>query len=268
MTTQGPPPQDEFDAFERRLASRVTRHADHGVRPFDAGAIAHDAALAGGSPSGRLGAGATFLGRVGWLLAGAALAAGAIGGVAFAGSHGFFGVATSSPLPSLVAVGPTAPTISPSLVAPTSAPATAAPTQAPISACGVAELSAQVTAWNGAAGNRVATVELTNTGSTACKMQSLERPQLVDGNDRVLIDGSNPSHSSQITLAAGASVKTMVDDANYCGSTPKAPVTVAFVFSGGQQLIAAPRSATDTFGAPDCMGATAGGDITMHPWAP
>lgn len=272
MTSPGPGTPDEFDAFERRLASRVTRHAEHGVRPFDAGAIAHEAALAGGRPVSRLGAGATFLGRVSWLLAGAAIAAGAIGGAAWAGSHGYFGVATASAPPSLVAVAPTAgaPTVGPSIAGPppSSAPVTAAPTVPPTAACRVSDLVARVTAWNGAAGNRVATVVLTNTGSTACKMQSLERPQLVDGNDTVLIDGSNPVHSTSITLASGEAVSTMVDDANYCGPTPKAPVTVAFVFSGGQQLVASPRSAVDTFGAPDCMGSSVGGDITMHPWAP
>jgi hypothetical protein len=270
MTSQGPGTPDEFDAFERRLASRVTRHADHGVRPIDAAAIAHHAA-AGGRAAGGLGAGARFLGRAGWLLAGAALAAGAIGGAAWAGSHGLLGIASTSPLPSLVAFAPSAApvTATASTGAPSAPPVvTAAPTQPAVQVCHVSSLAARVTAWTGAAGNRVATVVLTNNGSSACHIQSLERPQLVDGNSSVLIDGTDPSRSTALTIDAGASVSTMVDDANYCGPRPKAPVTVAFVFSSGLQLVASPRSATDTFGAPECMGAGAGGDITMHPWAP
>jgi len=270
MTTQGSGSDDRFDAFETRFANRIARHAEHGVRPIDAGAIAREAAVAGGGQGRgrRAAAGAGALARVGWLLVGAALAAGAIGGAAWAGSHGWLGVSTSSPEPTLFAVVPTeAP--SPYLsTAPTEAPATPVPTAPPTPACHITDLAAQVTAWSGAAGNRVATVVLTNNGTVDCKIQVLEKPQLVDGNDTVLIDGVTPSHPASITIAAGASVSTMTDDANYCGPDGKAPITVAFVFSGGQQLVAAPRTPTDTFGQPDCMGAGAGATITMHPWAP
>src|SRR4051812_45299080 len=107
MTTPGSGPNDAFDPFETRLANRVVHHADGGVRPIDAGAIAHQAAVAGGRQGrgARLGA----LARVGWLLAGAALAVGAIGGVTWAGSHGLLGVTTPTDEPSFVAVVPSGP---------------------------------------------------------------------------------------------------------------------------------------------------------------
>ena len=279
MTAQGPDRSDAYsatgptDPFEARLAGRLASHADNGVRPIDAAGIATAAAAAGGGASRRSrgGAGAA-LGRLGWLLAGAAIAAGAIGGTMWAGSHGLLGTPVQSSEPSLVAVGPSAgpsieiPTAAPSIAIPTAAPI---PTAPPIPACNVADLSAQVTSWSGAAGNRVAAVTLTNGGATACQIQSLERPQLVDANDAVLIDGDAPSHPSSVTLGPGATVSTEVDDANYCGSTnPKAPVTVAYVFSGGQQLVAAPWKPTDAFGVPDCLGSGQPGLITMHPWAP
>jgi len=274
MTNQGSEPRDRFDAFETRLANRINRHAEHGVRPIDAGAIARQAAIAGGGHGlgRRVGAGAGAFARVGWLLVGAAFAAGAIGGASWAGSHGLLG-AVETPPPSLVAIAPTeAPTAAVTAApteAPTEAPTVApSPTVAPIGACIVARLRARVTAWSGAAGNRVATIVLTNGGTVACKIQVYERPQLVDGNDTVLIDGAPPVQAGSITIAAGGTVTTQTDASNYCGPTPKAPVTVAFVFSSGLQLVAVPLSPTDTFGLPECMGAGSGASITMHPWAP
>jgi Protein of unknown function (DUF4232) len=251
------------DAFEARLASRVARHAEHGVRPIDAVAIASAAVVAsrGGRRSGS--GAAAALGRLGWLLAGAALAAGLIGGAMWAGGHDLLGTPVTSPEPTLVAVVPTE--------APTpyeSVEPTTAPTEPPVPACAVADLSAQVTSWTGAAGNRIATVTLTYTGTTACRMRTLETPQLIDANGTVLIQGDTPSHPAAITLDPGVTVSTEVDDANYCGPAPKAPATVAFVFSGGQQLVAAPRSTSDLSGVPDCLGPTGPGLITMHPWAP
>jgi hypothetical protein len=270
MTTPGSGPNDAFDPFETRLANRVARHAEGGIRPIDAGAIAHQAAMAGGR-QGR-GAGLGALARVGWLLAGAALAVGAIGGVAWAGSHGLLGVTAPTDQPSFVAVVPTesvpsAPAAT--TLAPTLAPTpTAAPTKAPTVACAVADLSAKVTGWAGAAGNRVGTVVLTSHSATDCKLATLQRPQLVDANDVVLIDGDAPSHPTTTLLTPGESVTTMVDDANYCGSAPTAPVTVAFVFAGGDQLVAEAKSTSDMSGLPDCLGPGGPGLMTMHPWAP
>ncbi|MBI3751655.1 MAG: DUF4232 domain-containing protein [Chloroflexi bacterium] len=269
MTSQRPERPEPFDAFETRLATRVTRHADRGVRPIDAGHIAHEAAATGrgSGVARRAGAGAGFLGRLGWLVAGAALAAGLIGGASWAGSHGLLGAAPT-PSPTLVAVVPTeAPSVEPS-TAPTTAPVTAPPTVAPILACALADLAARVTAWDGAAGNRIGTVVLTNTGAVACKLQAIERPQLVDGAGTVLIDGDDPSHPGSVEIAAGARVTTEVDDANYCGPAAVAPVSVAFVFSNGDRLVAAAKSPTDMSGLPDCLGPGGPGLVQMHPWAP
>ena len=47
--------------------------------------------------------------------------------------------------------------------------------------------------WEGAAGSRIADVELTNAGAGACTLETLERPQLIDGPGRVLIDGATPA---------------------------------------------------------------------------
>jgi len=267
MTSQ--PPDDGLDPFETRLAARVRRHAEHGVRPFDAGEITRNAA-ATGSPRGAGPAG--VVARLGWMLAGAILTAALIGGGMFAAGGGLFPATVASPSPSLVAVAPTA---TPSQPAPTpvvatlppTAPPTLAPTPEPPAACDVAHLSARLTAWSGAAGSRIASVTLVNQGAVACLLAVEERAQLVDGHGSVLINGTAPSHPSTIEVAAGGTVSTDIEAANYCGGNPVAPVTVAFQFEGGDRLVADAYSPTDTSGIPPCNGSTLPGSITMHPWA-
>lgn len=271
MNRPGPDPSDTFraaapaDEFEADLAQRLGRHAEHGVRPIDAAAIAHDAASPAVRTSGGIGA---ALGRLGWLLAGAVLAAGAIGGASWAGSHGLLGAAVSTAAPSELAI---VPTVAPE--ASVTEPTTGA-TSVPTSACKLADLSARITSWDGAAGNRIAHVTMTNTGSRPCTIPSAEQPRLIDGKGDVLIDGDPATGTHAVVIPAGGTVSTQVDDANYCGGQPKAPVTVGFVFPGEADsgtsglLEATPRSPTDTFGVPACLGRGGPAMITMHPWAP
>jgi hypothetical protein len=123
--------------------------------------------------------------------------------------------------------------------------------------------------WSGAAGHRVANVELTNTGP-ACTLAALSRPQLIDGHGAVIINGTAPGASTILTVGPGTVLKTAVQDANYCGPTLAAPVTVAFVLNGGaDRVVALPVTPTDTSGVPPCTGAPgSAGDIEMQPWAP
>lgn len=260
MTGQGP--DDGFDAFERRLAARVQRHADRGVRPFDAAQIARDTA----SASQRGGLGRSTFGRLAWVLGTAAVAVVAFAGGALVGDSGLFVPAGVGASPSQVAV---VPTVAPSAATPTVGPvATPAPTAAPIAACAASGLSARVTGWSGAAGSRVASVTMTNTGSVACRLRTMDRPELVDGDGHVLIEGAAAGGTASLVLRAGASVRTQAEAANYCGADPVAPVSVAFVLNDGTRVVASPRSPTDTFGVPPCLGSPAPATITMHPWAP
>ena len=137
-------------------------------------------------------------------------------------------------------------------------------------ACPAAALAARITGWEGAAGQRVAHVEVTNAGAAPCRMRALDRPQLVDGHGAVLIDGVVPAASAELTMPAGGVLKTSLETSNYCGPTPIAPVSVAFVFPGGSgRFVATPLSASDVSGLPPCLGAPgSAGSITMQPWAP
>jgi hypothetical protein len=138
-------------------------------------------------------------------------------------------------------------------------------------ACGPANLAARVVSWEGAAGHRIATVEMKNTGSEVCDTKYVDRPQLVGGDGTVLIEGAAaPLSMDVLSIGPGDSVSTLVQDGNYCNDIPVAPITLAFVLSSGEgRIVATPVTPTDIDGLPPCNGdAGTPGTIEMHPWAP
>jgi len=171
-------------------------------------------------------------------------------------------VPTPSASPSPTALATPSPTPAPT---PTPVP-TAAPTTGP---CHASNLAARITMWEGAAGSRIAHVEVTSNAPTPCTMRALDRPQLVDGKGSVLIDGTNPAASATLTIAPGGVLKTLVRASNYCGPNPVAPTSVAFVLAGNAgRLVATPVSPTDAT-VPPCNGDPgSAGSIDMQPWAP
>ncbi|MFL5717957.1 MAG: DUF4232 domain-containing protein [Chloroflexota bacterium] len=189
---------------------------------------------------------------------------GSNGGIGAIGSPG----ATETPTATVTET----PVPTPAPVATPTAVPSATPTALPSAAqgprpCEASNVVARITsAWGGAAGNRIADVELTNTGTQACTLRALERPQLVDGTGSVLIDGSAPKSSTVVIIAPGDVVTTQVSDTNYCGPAPSPPVTVAFVLSAGDRIVATPFSPTDAT-VPPCNGPASPSSISMHPWA-
>lgn len=179
---------------------------------------------------------------------------------------------STTPTPSPTMTPTASPSASP-MPTPTSTAFPPSPTASPASglaACNANQLTARIIGWDGAAGHRTASVQLTNTGS-ACRLAKLDRPQLIDGHGAVLIDGAAPVGlvTTQI-MTAGEVFKALVQDGNYCGPAPLAPVSVAFVLPGSAGRVSAQAvSATDTFGVPPCNGPSgSAGDIEMQAWAP
>jgi hypothetical protein len=142
--------------------------------------------------------------------------------------------------------------------------ATPVPTLGP---CDPSVLDARITAWEGAAGHRIADVELRNASPVACALESRARPQLTDGSGSVLIDGPSPTATSTLTVPPAGVVTTLVQAGNYCGPAPAAPVTVSFVLGAGNTLVAAPPSPTDAT-VPPCLGSGQPGTIEMQDWTP
>ena len=193
------------------------------------------------------------------LLAATATVALLLGGCAVSGG--------SSPIPT-VAVTPSPAPSPTAAITPSPVPvATAAPVPT-LGPCAASSLAARIVSWDAGAGHRTAHVELTNSGSAACTINALARPQLINGNSSVLINGAVAAASPTLTLAAGAVVKTLVQDDNYCGPAPTAPVTVAFIFGNAARVVASPVSPTDVDGVPPCFGSTGAAVIEMQPWAP
>ncbi|MBI3744970.1 MAG: DUF4232 domain-containing protein [Chloroflexi bacterium] len=148
---------------------------------------------------------------------------------------------------------------------------TLGPTAGGPAVCGPATLNARIISWDGAAGHRIATVELRNTGAATCITRLVDRPQLVGGDGTVLIEGVTPVSSPDVlTLSANGKVTTAVQAGNYCGPPPIAPVTLAFVLStGAGRVLATPLTPTDVSGVPPCNGEPgSAGSVEMQPWTP
>ena len=172
---------------------------------------------------------------------------------------------TSAPVASAPVASPAA--SAPAATAPVaSAPVAVVPTPKPSTALRC-DLTARIVSWEGAAGQRIATVDMTNQGKTDCLLQTLPRPELVDGDGKTLIEGAPSSGGTIIQFKAGAHASTLVAVGNWCKAVPKAPISVAFVFGTGQRLVAAPLSPTDLT-LPPCNGPSQPATISMHPWSP
>ena len=124
---------------------------------------------------------------------------------------------------------------------------------------------ARITAWEGAAGSRIADVSLTSTGETPCLMPETPRPQLVDGRGAVLAQGKITAGSPMIEVATGDVLTTLVEVSNVCVQ-PVPPVTVAFDMGGERRLVAQPYGPTDAT-VPPCNGPGRPAEIQMHPWS-
>jgi uncharacterized protein DUF4232 len=249
-------PKDPIDPYESRLARRVGSFSEQAVVPIDPVAIASAAAVGARrrSLAGRLFGSTPAAARLAAIGAGALLIV-VLGAVMGAG--GLVGP-SQTPVPTLGAV---VPSVGPG-ASPTAVPGSELP-----NACAVGDLDARITSWDGAAGHRIATVEVQNVGGTSCAIWTLAAPQLVDDTGRVLINGALRGTPASLTLAPNAVATTLVDAANYCGPAEVPPATVAFNFSDGRRLGARPDSTPDSLGGvPPCNGSTVPGEIQMQPF--
>ena len=238
-------PDDQIDPYEPRLTRRVGAFAEQAVRPIDATAIA--AAAAAGARrrtlAGRLFGSLSSTSRLGVVLAGAIVGAAVLGVI---GAGGLTGPAPSQ----TTATGPEA--------TPTSVPGA-------VDACAPASLSAEITAWEGAAGHRIATVQMTNTGSSACSVPRYFRPALVDEDGHALIVTNAVPEPAPLTLPAGARAQTLVDMANYCGTAPTAPLYLRLYLTSDGTVDAKPAaSVSGPIDAPPCNGPTVPAEIQMQ----
>ena len=153
-------------------------------------------------------------------------------------------------------------------------PASVAP--AGPTACKGAALSGRILDWQGAAGSRIADVVVTNTGSSPCYVRGTAGLELIDANGRILI-GSKSGESAPpsvapsdptFDLAAGGTVKTMVQVSNYCGAPGTLPIRVRFTLpASGGSFTANPAAGVSSAEAiPPCNGPGSPAHIAMNGW--
>jgi uncharacterized protein DUF4232 len=181
-------------------------------------------------------------------------------------------VGPSATAPSVATASPSnppsaSPSVAPSL-SPSSSPA--------VVACVAADLEARILGWQGAAGSRIADVEIDNTSARPCWVRGTPGLQLVDAHDIVLLDSATagPSGRAHVSpsdpsfeLAPGGHLRTQVQASNYCGPDATLPIHIDFDLpAGGGKVKAVPASGVSSDEAvPPCMGSTAG-TIAMNGW--
>jgi hypothetical protein len=235
-------PDDQIDPYESRLGRRVDAFAEQAVRPINAAAIAA-AARAGARRQ-------TLIGRLfGWNSSTARL------GVILAGAL----VGTAALAVYLGAGGNTGPIASGPAATPTDVPGAAV-------ACAADQLSGTINGWDGAAGHRIATINVRNNGPTNCTLPELLRPALVDADGRALIVGKKVPAGTPFGLSAGAEATAMVDMANYCGAEPAAPLRIRLYLPDETSIELPPvNSLPLPADPPPCNGPTEPGTIEMQP---
>ena len=88
--------------------------------------------------------------------------------------------------------------------------------------------------------------------------------RLVDGNGEILLEGGPPTTETFVTIPANETVTTLVQVNNYCGPTPVAPVSIAFVVDDTRVTATTdPEVETDV---PPCNGPGEPGTIEMRSW--
>jgi hypothetical protein len=139
----------------------------------------------------------------------------------------------------------------------------------------VADINGVIRGWQGAAGSRIADVEITSVSTSPCIIQGTLELQLIDASGRVLIDSATSGPSGQpssgstaptLELAPGGRLRTQVQVSNYCGAEPTLPIDITFMLADGRRFVAKPGpGVASDMAAPPCLGST-GSHIEMNGW--
>jgi hypothetical protein len=234
-------PDNHIDPYESRLARRVGAFAEQAVRPIDPFAVAA-AAHAGARRStlaGRLFRSGGSSARLGVILAGALVGAAVL--AVYLGAGGNNGPIASGPVP-------------------TPSEVSGAP-----EACAAADLAGVITAWEGAAGHRIATIDVHNGGASDCLLPRYVGLALIDGVGRALIVNQSVPQPAPLTFPADKYAATMVDMANYCGAAPASPLKIRLYLDDRSSIeLAAAPNVSGSVDPPPCNGPNAASEIQMQ----
>jgi hypothetical protein len=189
---------------------------------------------------------------------------------------------TASDTPAATASPTTAPTDTP---APTPAPPTPAPpkptskpavtpTSLPplaIGLCTGAQLSLEITSWQGDTGTSYAHVTATNVSSAGCSMRGSSRALIIDGHGKAIGDAGSASAKVSTsdpvyTLAPNGQINTIVQWGNWCKAAPAQKVTVEMAMAFGLGSVKAP--ALGDAPIPTCYASSQATAVSSEAWLP
>jgi hypothetical protein len=166
----------------------------------------------------------------------------------------------SSPSPAASAVTAD---VSPALTtAPTEPTTEPTPTAEASDECG---LQAAITGWEGAAGSRIATIQLTSAGPLGCSIPAVPSARLVDAIGRVLAQVVNRDTGTSIAIRTGDIVTTLASVSNVCGDPPTPPVAIELDLGGMGIVTARPSGSLDTT-VPPCNGPGQPSEMEIQGW--
>jgi hypothetical protein len=121
--------------------------------------------------------------------------------------------------------------------------------------CEAVDLDASITRWEGAAGSRIAWLDVTNHGDAECLLGAPTAAKLLYSGEAVTVatTGTRPI-GKNVDLGADQTERLMVRVANWCTAAPTKPVSVDLTLSTGAGFVAEPASGV-TFDPPPCNGA-------------
>ena len=129
-------------------------------------------------------------------------------------------------------------------------------------------MNATITRWEGAAGSRIAWVDVDNASANECTLGAPTSAKLMDGLGQNLVatTGSAPV-GKDVALGTGQSERLLLRVTNWCGSAPSKPVSVDVTLSTGATFVVEPASGV-TFDPPPCNGPGQGAtmDIQADGW--
>ena len=160
------------------------------------------------------------------------------------------GSAKASPRPT-VTPGAASPTPSASSMPSASASAVPSPSEA---MCEAVDLDATITRWEGAAGSRIAWLEVTNNGDRECLLGAPTSAKLLYSGEQGAISttGTQPI-GTNVQLGSDQTERLMVRVTNWCTAAPTKPVSVDLTLSTGAAFVVEPASGV-TFDPPPCNG--------------
>ena len=127
-------------------------------------------------------------------------------------------------------------------------------------------LEASIRSWEGAAGSRIATIDLRNTSRVVCEIAPVATVvRLIDGSARALAEVQNADSGARIELGAGETATTEASVANVCGAPAVPPVTIQIEFADIGTVTAKPLDATDAT-VPPCNGPSQPSAMSIHAW--